>query len=138
MYSSLSKQPQTLRPMYPTELSNPGPQIQPISFYNKEQSLIGLLFCPFLLEDIYLECTVPTCNKDKLNHFRSHYRYFLQHHPDYRIDHPLMDIFCICPHPIAFAGFVWKYRTTIIHKGILEDYCIITAHTDNSDSVLLR
>jgi hypothetical protein len=138
MYPSLSRQPWTPRSIYSTELSNPGPQIQPIGSYNEDQSLIGLPFHPFLLEDIYLGYTIPTCNKDKLNHFRAHYRYLLQHHPDYRIDHPLTDIFHICLHPIVFAGFLWKYRTTIMHEGILEDYCMITTHTDNSDSILLK
>jgi hypothetical protein len=124
--------------VYPVELSNPGPQIHLVGSYNEDQSLIGLPFCPFLLEDIYLGCTVPTRNKDKLNRFRSYCRYLLQHHPDYRIDHLLTDIFCICPHPIVFAGFLWKYRITITHEGILEDYHVITAHTDNSDSILLK
>jgi hypothetical protein len=135
MYPSLSEQS---RPIYLVELSNSGPQIQPIGSYNEDQSLIGLPFCLFLSEDIYLECTVPTHNKDKLNHFRAHCGYLLQHCPDYRIDHPLTNIFCICPHPIVFASFLWKYRTTITHEGILEDYCMITAHTNNSDSVLLK
>jgi hypothetical protein len=138
MFPSLSEQSQTPRPMYPTELSNPGPQIQLISSYNEDQSLIGLLFHPFLPEDIYLGCTVPTYNKDKLNCFKSHCGYLLQHRPDYRIDHSLINIFHICLHPIVFAGFLWKYRTTIIYEGILEDYCIITTHTDNLDLVLLK
>ena len=29
-------------------------------------------------------------------------------------------------HPNIFAGFVWKYRTSIMHNGILEDYHVIT------------
>jgi hypothetical protein len=33
---------------------------------------------------------------------------------------------------------LWKYRTTIMSKGILEDYQVITTHTDNSDLVLLK
>jgi hypothetical protein len=106
--------------------------------YNKSQSLIGLPFHPFLPEDIYLGCTVPTCNKDELICFWTHCRYLLQHCPDYKVDHPLTDIFHICPYPIVFASFLWKYRTTITYKGILEDYHMITAHTDNSDSVLLK
>jgi hypothetical protein len=114
------------------------PLILLVSSYNEERSLIGLPTCPFLPEDIYLGCTTPTHNKDKLNRFRTHCGYLLQHRPDLRIDHPLTDIFCICLHPIVCAGFLWKYRTTIIHEGILEDYQIITAHTDNSDSILLK
>jgi hypothetical protein len=124
--------------MYPMKFLHPAPLILLVSSYNKEQSLIGLSTCPFLLEDIYLGCTTSTCNKDELNRFRTHCGYLLQHCPDLRIDHPLTDIFCICLHPIVFAGFLWKYRTTITHEGILEDYRIITAHTDNSDSVLLK
>jgi hypothetical protein len=49
-----------------------------------------------------------------------------------------MDIFCICLHLIVFASFLWKYRTTIMYEGILEDYHMITAHTNNLDSVLLK
>jgi hypothetical protein len=137
IFPSLSEQPQTPRPVYPI-VTLQAPPILPLGSYNKEQSLIGLPTRPFLPEDIYLGCTVPTCNKDKLNRFRTHCTYLLQHRPDYRIDHPLMDIFRICLHPIVFAGFLWKYRTTITSEGILEDYQVITAHTDNLDSVLLK
>jgi hypothetical protein len=122
VYPSLSEWPRTPEPTFPAELANPGPQIHPISSYTEDWSLIRLLFCPFFPEDIYLGCMVPTCNKEELNHFRSHYRYLLQHHLDYKVDHLLTDIFCICLYPIVFAGFLWKYRTTIIYKGILEDY----------------
>jgi hypothetical protein len=109
--------------VYPTGVSQ-APPILPLGSYSEEQSLIGLPTRPFLPEDIYLGCTVPTCNKDKLNHFRTHCTYLLQHCPDFQIDHPLTDIFYICLHPIVFASFLWKYRTT--------------AHTDNSDLVLLK
>jgi hypothetical protein len=119
-------------------VSHPAPPILPLGSYSEEWSLIGLPTCPFLPEDIYLGYTVPTRNKDKLNHFRTHCMYLLQHCPDYRIDHPLTDIFCICLHLIVFAGFLWKYRTTIMSEGVLEDYRVITAHTDNLDSVLLK
>jgi hypothetical protein len=137
VFPSLSEQPQTPRPVYPTGVLQ-APPILPLSSYSEERSLIGLLTRPFLPEDIYLGCTVPTRNKDELNHFRTHCAYLLQHRPDYRIDHPLTDIFHICPHPIVFAGFLWRYRITITNEGILEDYRVITTHTDNSDSVLLK
>jgi hypothetical protein len=137
VFPSLSEQPQTPRPVYPTRVVE-APPILPLGSYSKERSLIGLPTCPFLPEDIYLGCTTPTRNKDELNHFRTHCAYLLQHRLDYRIDHPLTDIFRICPHPIVFAGFLWRYRTTITNKGILEDYRVITTHTDNSDLVLLK
>jgi hypothetical protein len=123
--------------VYPTGALQ-APQLLPFSSYSEEHSLIGLPTRPFLPEDLYLGCTIPSRNKDKLNRFRTHCAYLLQHHPDYKIDHPLTDIFRICPHPIVFAGFLWKYRTTITNEGILEDYRVITTHTDNSDSVLLK
>jgi hypothetical protein len=91
--------------MYPTGTLQV-PPILPLGSYSEERSLIGLPTRPFLSEDIYLGCTVPTRNKDELNCFWTHCAYLLQHHPDYRIDHPLTDIFCICPHPIVFAGFL--------------------------------
>jgi hypothetical protein len=137
VFPSLSERPQTPRPMYPTGVVQ-APQILPFNSYSEEHSLIRFPTHPFLPEDLYLGCIIPTCNKDELNRFRTHCAYLLQHRLDYRIDHPLTDIFRICLHPIVFAGFLWRYRTTIINKGILEDYQVITAHTDNSDSVLLK
>jgi hypothetical protein len=136
-FPSLSEWPQTPRPVYPTGIPQ-APLILLLGSYSEEWSLIGLPTRPFLPEDIYLGCTVPTRNKDELNRFRTHCAYLLQHHLDYRIDHLLMDIFCICPHPIVFAGFLWRYRTTITSEGILEDYWVVTTHTDSSDSVLLK
>jgi hypothetical protein len=123
--------------VYPINIVQ-APQILPFGSYSEEHSLIGLPTHPFLPEDLYLGCTIPTRNKDELNRFRTHWAYLLQHCPDYRIDHPLTDIFHICPHPIVFAGFLWRYRITITNEGILEDYRVITTHTDNSDSVLLK
>jgi hypothetical protein len=134
VFPSITEPP---RPGNPTGFS-PAPPLLPFGSYSEERSLIGLPTHPFLPEDIYLGCTIPTRNIDKLNRFRTHCAYLLQHRPDFRIDHPLTDIFRICPHPIVFAGFLWKYRTTITSEGILEDYRVITAHTDNSDSVLLK
>ena len=61
--------------------------------------------------------------------------YLLQHHPDYQVEHPLTDLFCICPHPIVFVGFLWRYQIFITNQGILEDYQVVTASTNNSDSV---
>ena len=55
--------------------------------------------------------------------------YLLQHCPDYQIDHPLTDLFYICPHPIVFAGFLWRYQIFITNQGILEDYQVVTAAT---------
>jgi hypothetical protein len=138
VYPLLSEQPRDPKITLPAELGNLGPQIQTTTSYTEDWSLIGLPARPFLSEDVYLGCTVPTRNKDKLNHFRSHCGYLLQHRPDLTINHPLMDIFHICPHPIVFARFLWRYRITIMHKGILEDYHVLTAHTDNSDSILLK
>ena len=106
--------------------------------YNETHRLIRFLERPFLPEDDYLGCTLPTSNLSELWQFRDCCVYLLQHHPDYQIDHPLTDIFCICPHPIVFVGFLWRYRIFITNQGILEDYCMVTASTDNSDSVRLR
>ena len=103
--------------------------------YTETHGLIGFPEQPFLPEDDYLGCTLPTRSLPELCQFRDHCAYLLQHHPDYQIDHPLTDLFRICPHPIVFAGFLWRYRIFITNQGILEDYRVVTAATDNSDSV---
>ena len=103
--------------------------------YTETHGLIGFPEQPFLPEDDYLGCTLPTRSLPELRQFRDHCAYLLQHRPDYQIDHPLTDLFRICPHPIVFAGFLWRYRIFITNQGILEDYRVVTAATDNSDSV---
>ena len=103
--------------------------------YNEAHGLIRFPERPFLPEDNYLGCTLPTHSLSELQQFRDRCMYLLQHCPDYQIDHPLTDLFYICPHPIVFAGFLWRYRIFITNQGILEDYQVVTAATNNSDSV---
>ena len=131
---------------YPTIHQAPGLQdivhgpTRPIGnlLYNEDHGLIEFPERPFLPEDNYLGCTLPTCNLSELRQFRDCCAYLLQHCPDYRIEHPLTDLFHICPHPIVFVGFLWRYWIFITNQGILEDYQVVTASTDNSDSVRLR
>ena len=106
--------------------------------YNEAHRLIGFPERPFLPEADYLGCILPTCNLSELRQFRDCCAYLLQHRPDYQIDHPLTDIFRICPYPIVFFGFLWRYRIFITNQGILEDYRVVNTSTDNSDSVRLR
>ena len=57
--------------------------------------------------------------------------------PQHHVQHPFSDIFTFSPHPNIFAGFVWKYRTSITHNGILEDYRVITPTQQVADVVQL-
>ena len=97
----------------------------------------GLPFRPSYPENIYLAPTLPTHNRSELHHFKDHCRYLLRHRPDYHIQHPFTDIFTFSPHPNIFAGFVWKYRTSIMHNGILEDYRVITPTQQSTEVVQL-
>ena len=103
--------------------------------YNENHGLIEFPERPFLPEDDYLGCTLPTHNLSELRQFRDRCAYLLQHRPDYQIEHPLTNLFRICPHPIVFIGFLWRYQIFITNQGILEDYQVVTAFTNNSDSV---
>ena len=131
---------------YPTIHQTPGQQdiihgpAEPTGnlSYNEAHGLIGFPERPFLPEDHYLGCTLPTCNLSELRQFRDRCTYLLQHHSDYQIEHPLTDLFRICPHPILFVGFLWRYQIFITNQGILEDYRVVTTSTNNSDSVRLR
>ena len=40
-------------------------------------------------------------------------------------------------HLNIFAGFVWKYRTSITHNSILEDYRVITPTQQSMEVVQL-
>jgi len=98
--------------------------------------LIGRTFQVFLPENKYLATTVPTRNKDELNAFHSHCWYLLQTRLECHIEHLLLELIDLTPDPIVFSGYLWRYRTSINHNGILEDYraiirsdsCPQTAH----------
>ena len=128
----------TPAPSYPT-INDPAPEERPLpplpppetphpleGAVSEGSLKLELPFRPSYPENIYLASTLPTRNRSELHHFKDHCRYLLQHRPDYHVQHPFTDIFTFSPHPNIFAGFVWKYRTSITHNGILEDYRVIT------------
>ena len=75
-----------------------------------------------LPEDKYLATTIPTRDINKFNTFHNHCWYLLQACTKQHIEHPLSELTTLAPDPIIFAGFLWKYRTSINQEGILEDY----------------
>ena len=114
------------------------PTPHPLEGNVSEGSLkLELPFRPSYPENIYLTSTLPTHNRSELCHFKDHCRYLLRHRPDYHVQHPFTDIFTFSPHPNIFASFVWKYRDSITHNGILEDYCVITPTQQIMDIVQL-
>jgi len=96
--------------------------------------LIGRAFQTFLPEDKYLATTIPTRDKHKFSTFHSHCWYLLQAWTEQHIEHPLSELTHLIPDPIIFAGFLWKYRTSVTSKGILEDYQVI-ARSDTIPAV---
>jgi len=68
---------------------------------------------------------VPTRSKKELDGFRTHCWYQLQGQQERHIEHLLSELTELCPDPIIFSGYLWKYRTSINNDGILEDYRII-------------
>jgi hypothetical protein len=69
--------------------------------------------------------------RQELHTFLDHYNYQLQGRRSLEVEHPLMELYNITPHPIVFSGFLWRYRITIARSGVLEDYRLIvqTDHT---------
>src|SRR5947208_4029863 len=116
----------------------PLPTVNFSGSYDEHQELEGIPFLPFLPENNYLGVMVPTRNRTELQAFRYRCAYLLQHCPDYHITHPIADLFHFCPHPNTFVGFLWRYRITITHEGVLEDYRIITTATGQTSSTFLK
>jgi len=113
-------------PVY-ANISTPSQQIVSKEDLHPRQfdHIVGTSFQPFLPEETYLAKATPTRNSEELCIFKKHCLYLLQHCPDIHINHLFTDLFKITPHPIVFNGFLWKYRTSITNKGILEDYRLI-------------
>ena len=105
--------------------------------WSEDNSLLSLPCRPFLPETFYLAPTIPTRNKVELQAFKEHCLYLLQGHDEKHLEHPITNIFTHCPHPIVFVDFLWRYHVTITCDGILEDYCHIWSHPNNSESVRL-
>ena len=105
--------------------------------WSEDNSLLSLSCRPFLPETFYLAPTVPTRNKVELQAFKEHCLYLLQGRDEKHLEHPITNIFTDCPHPIVFVDFLWRYHVTITCDGILEDYCHIWSHPNNSESVRL-
>jgi len=49
----------------------------------------------------------------------------LQGQQERHIEHLLSELMELCPDPIIFSGYLWKYHTSVNNNGILEDYWII-------------
>jgi len=87
--------------------------------------IIGRTFQSFLPGHKYLANTVPTRSKKELDAFHTHCWYQLQGRQERHIEHLLSELTKLCPDPIIFLGYLWKYHTSINNNGILEDYQII-------------
>jgi len=105
--------------------------------------LIGKTFQSFLPEHKYLANTVPTQSKKELNAFWGYCWYLLQGQQERYIEHLLSELTDLCPDPIIFSGYLWKYHTLVNNDGILEDYwiiqrtetCLQTAHLNRAYTV---
>jgi len=106
----------------PTPFEPPAPLE---SIVSGGSEIIGRTFQSFLLGHKYLANTVPTRSQKELDAFRTHCWYLLQGRPEHHIEHLLLELTKLCPDPIIFLGYLWKYRTSINNNGILEDYWII-------------
>ena len=108
-----------LPPAQPTFVPPAQIQSDPSS---RHLEILGLPPQPFLPENIYLAATIPT--RDLIEHFTfvNHCRYILQNRVERQINHSLTELHRLTPHPIIFAGFLWRYRIIINQTGILEDY----------------
>jgi len=126
-------------PVYPN-ISTPSQQIVSESDIRPRQfdHIVGTPFQPFLPEETYLAKATPTRNLEELRIFKQHCLYLLQHRPDVHIDHLFTDLFKVTPHPIVFNGFLWKYRTSITNKGILEDYRLIDSEHSTKSTRLTK
>jgi len=106
----------------PTPFETPAP-IESIVSGGSE--IVGRTFQLFLPGHKYLATTVLTRSKKELDTFRTHCWYQLQGRQERHIEHLLSELTELCPDPIIFSGYLWKYRTSINNDGILEDYQII-------------
>jgi len=95
------------------------------SVVSEGSELIGRTFQSFLPEHKYLANTVPTQSKKELNAFQGHCWYLLQGQQEHHIEHLLSELTDLCPDPIIFSGYLWKYCTSVNNDSILEDYQII-------------
>jgi len=67
----------------------------------------------------------------------------LQGQQECHIEHLLSELMELCPDPIIFSGYLWKYHTSVNNDSILEDYWIIqqtetrpqTAHLNKAYTV---
>jgi len=87
--------------------------------------IIGRTFQLFLPGHKYLANTVLTRSKKELDTFHTYCWYSLQGRQERHIKHLLSELTELCPDPIIFSGYLWKYHTSINNDGILEDYRII-------------
>jgi len=106
----------------PTPFETPAP-IESIVSGGSE--IVGRTFQSFLPGHKYLATTVPTQSKKELDAFCTHCWYQLQGRQECHIEHLLSELTKLCPDPIIFSRYLWKYRTSINNDGILEDYRII-------------
>jgi len=87
--------------------------------------IIGRTFQSFLPGHKYLANTIPTRSRKELDTFHTHCWYLLQGRQECHIKHLLSELTELCPDPIIFLGYLWKYCTSINSDGTLEDYWII-------------
>jgi len=124
-----------LPPVLPSLLDNyreaslpPTPFETPVpleSVVSGGSEIIGRTFQSFLPGHKYLANTVLTWSRKELDAFHTHCWCLLQGQPECHIEHLLSELTDLCPDPIIFSGYLWKYRTSVNNNGILEDYRII-------------
>ena len=106
----------------PTPFETPAPLESVVSGGSE---IIGRTFQSFLPGHKYLANTIPTQSRKELDTFCTHCWYLLQGRQEHHIEHLLSELTNLCPDPIIFSGYLWKYHTSVNTDGILEDYRII-------------
>jgi len=69
--------------------------------------------------------TILTRSRKELDTFHTHCWYLLQGQQERHIEHLLSELTELCPDPIIFSGYLWKYCTSVNSNGILEGYWVI-------------
>jgi len=106
----------------PTPFETPAPLESVVSGGSE---IIGRTFQSFLPGHKYLANTIPTQSRKELDTFCTHCWYLLQGRQEHHIEHLLLELTDLCPDPIIFSGYLWKYHTSVNNNSILEDYQMI-------------